>query len=431
MQCAKCKNALAEDAKFCNECGAEVKEQFSYCKQCNHELKKDDKFCEKCGERVHNKEHVEEIGKDQEGKSPTVSAGRKKNKGIIATIVGVVGLVVIVFLVFNMKDNNEDSIKDYSLEGLAEHYGIEEDLLTYEEMSDVVTKIESEYEEDLKELSDKDRSLFIEEIIEEDHGNLNAKTYREGLLIKDGMSDSDKQQVIAELVSEGIAYKYIRNPINGAYQMTEDNRGTTLYDLLGKSSRFSYNEDDEIELILIADTEGYIDINGIKLGYPTIELVNEGQVYGNGEENTLVYVSFTSLLKEDLTTEEYGGIVFNSLETKVNGEKAINYNPYGEEELEEMKEYIEEEIKYEEEEGEYAIHAKNTFAPLFGVYLPLEDVVEGYTETGESIEDVEEKLENGKYGNPKIDVEGIEMEFIIPEEDIVVNPEIIETVGSK
>src|SRR5699024_11111753 len=103
----------------------------------------------------------------------------------------------------------------------------------------------------------------------------------------------------------------------------------------------------------------------------------------------------------------------------------------GEEEVEEMKEYIEEEIKYEEEEGEYAIHAKNTFAPLFGVYLPLEDVVEGYTETGESIEYVEEKLENGRYGSPKIDVEGIEMEFIIREEDIVVNPEIIETVGSK
>src|SRR5699024_1211211 len=134
MQCAKCKNALAEDAKYCNECGAEVKEQFSYCKQCNRELKKDDKFCEKCGERVHNKEHVEEIGKDQEGKSPTVSAGRKKNKGIIATIVGVVGLVVIVFLVFNMKDKNEDHeasesnvdedmIEDYSLDELAEQYG--------------------------------------------------------------------------------------------------------------------------------------------------------------------------------------------------------------------------------------------------------------------------------------------------------------------
>src|SRR5699024_12320255 len=137
------------------------------------------------------------------------------------------GLVVIVFLVFNMKDNNEDSIKDYSLEGLAEHYGIEEDLLTYEEMRDVVNKIESEYEEDIKELSDKDRSLFIEEIIEENHGNLNVKTYREGLLIKDGMSDSDKQQVIAKLVSEGIAYKYIRIKINVADQMTEDSRRTT------------------------------------------------------------------------------------------------------------------------------------------------------------------------------------------------------------
>lgn len=49
MKCDKCNHTLAEDAKFCNECGAKVKEQREYCENCNHELTKDDKFCEYCG----------------------------------------------------------------------------------------------------------------------------------------------------------------------------------------------------------------------------------------------------------------------------------------------------------------------------------------------------------------------------------------------
>src|SRR5699024_2297197 len=157
--------------------------------------------------------------------------GKKKNKGIIAAIVGVVALVIIVFLVFNMKDNNEDSIKDYSIEGLAEHYGIDENLLTYEEMSDVVNKIESEYEEDLKGLDNAARSLFIEEIIKEDYGKWNASAYNRGILIKDGMSESDKQQVVAALL-DNKTYKKIVNPIKGAYQLETIDEYVTQKDIV-------------------------------------------------------------------------------------------------------------------------------------------------------------------------------------------------------
>jgi len=195
MKCQECHQDLADGAKFCSKCGAEVKEQKNHCKKCNHELKKDDEFCENCGEKVHKEKFFQESEKRQMENSPSVFSKKKKNKGVITTIAGVVVLAVIVFLVFNMKDNkDEDSIDDYSLEGLADHYGIDEELLTFDEMSEAVNQIEVDYEDDLKDLNNEDRSLFIEEIIEEDYGEYNANAYSSGLLIDEDMSKSDRQQ---------------------------------------------------------------------------------------------------------------------------------------------------------------------------------------------------------------------------------------------
>src|SRR5699024_5275609 len=210
----------------------------------------------------------------------TVSPGKKKNKGVIAAIVGVVALVVIVFLVFNMKNNNEeqvasessddeDSIEGYSIEGLAEHYGIDENLLTYEEMSDVVNKLESEYEEDLKGLDNAARSLFIEEIIKEDYGKWNASAYNRGILIKDGMSNSDKQQVIAALLGSE-TYKRLVNPINHAYQVAEENDFVTQKGLVDHFIQTFSSEGVDTRGMLIGDTGGFYTFGNVHFGYPIV-----------------------------------------------------------------------------------------------------------------------------------------------------------------
>src|SRR5699024_9945204 len=104
-------------------------------------LTKDDKFCEKCGKKVHNEIDVEEVKNEATQKTAEVQVAKKKGgKGLIALIIGVVVIVVAVLAVINVRDKGNEP-KDYSVEGLAEHYGIE-DLLTYEEMSDAVNLIE-------------------------------------------------------------------------------------------------------------------------------------------------------------------------------------------------------------------------------------------------------------------------------------------------
>ena len=83
-----------------------------------------------------------------------------------------------------------------------------------------------------------------------------------------------------------------------------------------------------------------------------------------------------------------------------------------------------EEINDEFEEEAEEIYPRNTYHALFGVFLPIEDVVEGYK--GESISELEEELKNGELGVPKINLEGHEIEFIYPEEDSPVNPDNVE-----
>ncbi len=48
-KCAKCDAQIASDAKFCKECGSPTKIQ---CPKCDAELAADAKFCKECGEKI-------------------------------------------------------------------------------------------------------------------------------------------------------------------------------------------------------------------------------------------------------------------------------------------------------------------------------------------------------------------------------------------
>ncbi|MCK4757417.1 MAG: zinc ribbon domain-containing protein, partial [Thermoplasmata archaeon] len=49
VKCPKCNADIAADAKFCKECGGATKMQ---CPKCNAELAGDAKFCRECGEKI-------------------------------------------------------------------------------------------------------------------------------------------------------------------------------------------------------------------------------------------------------------------------------------------------------------------------------------------------------------------------------------------
>src|SRR5690625_7636701 len=103
MKCRKCSHDLAEDAKFCNKCGAEVKKQKNHCEKCNHELREDDEFCKNCGEKVHKKVNIEKEKDQMVQKTSEVPATTKKSKkGLIGLIMGDVVIAVIVLVVVNI-----------------------------------------------------------------------------------------------------------------------------------------------------------------------------------------------------------------------------------------------------------------------------------------------------------------------------------------
>ena len=48
--CPECEAPLAENAKFCPECGAQLKTK-AFCISCGAQLKPGSKFCPECGEK--------------------------------------------------------------------------------------------------------------------------------------------------------------------------------------------------------------------------------------------------------------------------------------------------------------------------------------------------------------------------------------------
>ena len=109
--CSNCKKELIDEAKFCSECGSEIKEK-KLCQNCGGELRDDMKFCVQCGtavasvqdaenepvseaEPVNEAEPVEEASavEIKENEAPRVA---KKSSYILSLAFAIVSLVCAV-----------------------------------------------------------------------------------------------------------------------------------------------------------------------------------------------------------------------------------------------------------------------------------------------------------------------------------------------
>ena len=50
-ECIKCKQELADDATFCNACGAKQTQEQKTCSNCGAPIDEGTTFCSKCGTR--------------------------------------------------------------------------------------------------------------------------------------------------------------------------------------------------------------------------------------------------------------------------------------------------------------------------------------------------------------------------------------------
>ena len=106
--CKNCGSTLEDGAKFCPECGAEIKDNGTkFCAKCGNERKGTEKFCSQCGTPYGQSltSNVSEI---------EVSQDKSSKKGIlIAAVVAIIALLGGAAWYFLGNQNN------YSLEGLA------------------------------------------------------------------------------------------------------------------------------------------------------------------------------------------------------------------------------------------------------------------------------------------------------------------------
>ena len=103
--CSNCKKELIDEAKFCSECGLEIKEK-KLCRNCGSELMDDMKFCAECGtavgsvqdaenEPVKEAEPIQETI-DVEIKENEVPRTAKKSSSVLSLAFAIVSLVCAV-----------------------------------------------------------------------------------------------------------------------------------------------------------------------------------------------------------------------------------------------------------------------------------------------------------------------------------------------
>src|SRR5699024_9295056 len=247
----------------------------------------------------------------------------------------------------------------------------------------------------------------------------NAYAYSTGFIIDEGMSESDKQQVIAAL-SENKTYKKIVNPIEGAYQLEKINEPVKQKDLI-----YNFIGEGITSNLMIGDTDGFYTFGNVSYGYPALLKVSHKDDLGidvktfDGEDY-VAYIGISGLLPEDITLEDAVEEKFKQFDLEINGRKYEEY--FTDELLEEGKEYFEGEYIEDNNYFGRGLLPKNTFGHFdVAVAIPVKEVFEQETGTGEEIV---EKFKNEELGNGKVNLGGKETE-LTPVEDEFINPEVI------
>src|SRR5699024_5068901 len=218
------------------------------------------------------------------------------SKKIVAMIV--VGVAVVFFILgasFFQSDNetNKEVSESENERENNEFLGFnEEDLKTKKEIADIIDQYKSE-----EDLSDDDIALKLDE----DYGETIGKMYRRGLMIDDDFSKEDNKQILANYIFiENLSddnipnqlklkpVKEISNPIDHEFDNEEVNKFLKATDLINNTYDIDMNT-------YVKDTEGFYDVEGLNLGYPSVDTefdVKDGEI--------MVNVSLLSYMNETL-----------------------------------------------------------------------------------------------------------------------------------
>src|SRR5699024_7411498 len=257
--------------------------------------------------------------------------------GIFLMIVVVVGAV----LYENNKDESANSLDEIKKEQEEEKKDVDklikefksqkeyvyedgeelEDVMTKEEMEQVI--LEYEEKEDL-DVSDEEDAVRIGKMIEEEHGYLNKWAFKEGKLIEEDSGEEGKEDAIEiarELYTYGESLKEISNPIERGHESSQVNESKSMFGKVKnrESQIESFNRDgDDYERYVpkyhYKDTDGFIDLtDDIKIGYFKTEA-------GSKEDSTEHEIAVYSwlLVEKDITIGDLRKELGNS---NINGEK--------------------------------------------------------------------------------------------------------------
>lgn len=268
---------------------------------------------------------------------------KKQWYGLGGVLVGLVALVFLIVFFLNKSDVKRDVAEEAGEEEKVEEKKMKSDvsnklnldyeMLTYTEMENFIQKLESETEtgEDLLELD-------IEEAITDEFGVLNGLAYSRGMVL-----DGTEDELTVNNVINGLLFSYY---FTGAATLEDDKkigiaRTQNLYDyenslldegeLGGKSRIEVVGEYDE----LISDTEGFVEGDTFKIGYPRASYMpSMYEDSSEGKNKGLYGIEFDVYIEEDINKGKFLDEI-SKVDVEINGYKAY---PYGQYELDSIKE---------------------------------------------------------------------------------------------
>lgn len=352
-----------------------------------------------------------------------------------------VGIVVVLFLVIggiyayvhSQNDKKDLEKKVDELENKAsepddekisakspEDFGIDEELLTWEEMTSKVN-----------EYVDEDDSLttdLVADKIEDEYGEYNRIAYEEGLLITENMDDGDKNQILTNLSYNNniISTKNIANPIDNdiapSENTEEEDSYFSVYSLMGDNEYGGLFRNFDS---LYSDTEGFYDIDGLKIGYPTVDGLEDDDLTPKGDMDEGIGINFLVYNDEELNEKDFNNQIEELKNLQVNGKEIIEdgfgFGRYSITDKEDADKFKEDFTK--DNDKNFVIPEESMYK--VSVFIPYENLGDNEVKNKE---DYQDKKDSDDF-SIKLDING--QEFIInkhiSEKDTTqVIPEIIE-----